>query len=493
MQLFASWRERALFLAVLLVIFAANLGFRYYKYLNFLSEPQPYITGIISHKYEAMLNGMPAKFITLKSGEFEISTRVAKSERYAVGDFIGLEIYTIGVSFSQYLGLKMFVKSTKRRIISKDEINLSPKSMSFIAAPEPKGEPYTLLNGKAVKEMPYLDGANSLNKVSPIAKETLSLIDNYPYLLKPAMSAQISAFTSIRDKVSSYIAKQHEAPLANELYQALFLASPVSKQLRQSIQRYGASHLIAISGYHMGVITFLVFALFAPIFKFIYARYFAYLDYRFGLGVFSFIIVFLYLFIIGFAPSFLRACFMGLFGFYLLVRGISLKSFELFFACVFMLVAIFPELIFSLGFFFSCFGVWLIYIYFNHFKFKSAFINVICLNLYLFFCMIVIVSYFFGFMSFTQIFALGLSLAFVVFYPLAIVLHVFGYGGIFDDSLIDFLNLSFTSGTARIDEPLWFLLGFVFLSLLAYRYKPVAIVLPVLGFIVWVSALLLAI
>ncbi|MCD8478667.1 MAG: ComEC/Rec2 family competence protein [Sulfurospirillum sp.] len=65
-----------------------------------------------------------------------------------------------------------------------------------------------------------------------------------------------------------WVEDQHENEKMAEVYKALFFATPISKELRDEVQKWGISHLIAISGYNVGVISFLLFFFLKPLYRF---------------------------------------------------------------------------------------------------------------------------------------------------------------------------------------------------------------------------------
>ncbi|BCX79522.1 ComEC/Rec2 family competence protein [Campylobacter sp. 19-13652] len=443
MPIFSSRREIVYFAAFLAFIFVLNLVYEYHKYYKFIDEPEPYITGVIKEVIVSKKENKIRKFIKILSDDFELFSKVALKENYKKGDFIGLEIYTINIGFLDFLSRKIFVKSTQRHLIEKDDIHA------------PSKETYSDSKGRV-----------------------------------PVLSAPSSVTSEHYLKALNFIKSQHKNTLISELYEALFLAQTPSKALRQSMQQYGANHLIAISGYHLSAILFLVFFLLRTPYMALLTRYFPYRDYRFDISVLAFLIVAFYAYFIGFVPSFMRALSMGFVGFYLLTRGIRILSFELFFVCVCALVALNLKLIFNVGFLFSCFGVWFIYLYLHHFKPKNRLVFAVNLNIYIAFCMTIITGYFFDFASIWQLSGLLLNFIFILFYPLAALLHMLGFGGMLDFAIEPLLEFKSTN-IKSLDIPLWLLIFYSFLALIAPKYKPIALFLPSLGFGVWLKALLI--
>jgi competence protein ComEC len=90
--------------------------------------------------------------------------------------------------------------------------------------------------------------------------------------------------------------------------------------------------------------------------------------------------------------------------------------------------------------------------------------------------MIPIVHYFFSTFSWLQLYSPLLSILFVLFYPLELLLHLIGQG-----SLLDTLVLQLLHQPAQIyslTTPFWFLLFYLALSIVAIRFRYAALLLP---------------
>lgn len=267
-----------------------------------------------------------------------------------------------------------------------------------------------------------------------------------------------------------------------EFYGALFFALPISSELRKDVNHYGIAHLIAISGYHIALLFTLVFFILTPLYSFFQKRYFPYRNLRLDLSVFIFILLFAYAYLIGFVPSYIRSLIMALWGFYLLCKNIKILSFFTLFISIYLCIALYPRLLLSVGFLFSCLGVFYIFLYLHHFsKFFHNFLNIVLLNIWTFFCMIIPVLYFFPLISYQQFLAIILSGIFIVFYPLILCLHFVAHGNLLDTVLIDFLNLKFYAIDIKI--PTWILISYLALSFMAMRYKILALLCVFANFI----------
>ena len=261
-----------------------------------------------------------------------------------------------------------------------------------------------------------------------------------------------------------------------ELFTALFLAVPVGKELRQDVNFYGVAHLIAISGYHLGLIFGALYFILRPIYRYFQARYFPYRNAKFDLSAAIFAVLFCYLALIGFVPSFLRAFLMSLLALFLLARNVRVVSFELLFTVICAAVALMPSLLFSVGFYFSSLGVFYIYLYLRHFGERfSNLTHAILLNFWVFSAMILPVLYFFPLVSAQQLAVLPLTPLFSLFYPISALLHAFGVGGALDEYLLEFL--SWRAKGVNLSVPFWLFLLYNALSLASVKSKILAAVI----------------
>lgn len=95
---------------------------------------------------------------------------------------------------------------------------------------------------------------------------------------------------------------------------------------------------------------------------------------------------------------------MAFWVFYLLCKNIKIINFVTLFCSTLLCISLYPRLLFSIGFLFSILGVFYIFLYMHHFanKFNNL-INIILLNIWTFFAMVLPVLYFFPLISYQQI------------------------------------------------------------------------------------------
>jgi competence protein ComEC len=244
----------------------------------------------------------------------------------------------------------------------------------------------------------------------------------------------------LRFKISAKISDIHENSKISEFYSALFLATSISPELRKDLTRLGINHLVVLSGFHVSLILLIINFLSFIFYKPIQSRFFPYRNFYRDSIIFSLFPIFLYLYFLDFPPSFLRAVGMTTFVLFLLDRSILQKPFETLFFVAIFLIAISPRLFFSIGFWLSISGVFYIFLYFQIFRLKK-FLNFLFFNFWVFFSMIPIIHYIFPEFYFTQLFSPIWTVLFIFFYPIAILIHLFGFPKVLDSFLIKFLEI----------------------------------------------------
>ncbi|NLK66146.1 MAG: ComEC/Rec2 family competence protein [Campylobacteraceae bacterium] len=288
-----------------------------------------------------------------------------------------------------------------------------------------------------------------------------------------------------KDKIINFIENQHDNPKIKELYATLYLATPISKELRNDVTKWGIAHVVSISGFHLSIIFATFFLLITPIYRFFQSRFFPYRSSYFDISVVAFLAMIGYLFLLDFAPSFLRSLLMGLLGFLFLSKNLRILSFWTLFLTIILSVAIFPNLVFSIGFYFSCLGVFYIYLYMHHFKFEfgsraSNFaLNVVVFNIYVYFAMNIPVYHFFDTLAFSQIAVIPIGYIFTIFYPVSAFLHLIGQGGLMDEWLLAFLNYEVTTYKTTIPPMLFYTMNSLLIP--AIKFRSIAILLALMG------------
>ncbi|GAA8512582.1 ComEC/Rec2 family competence protein [Helicobacter pylori] len=287
-----------------------------------------------------------------------------------------------------------------------------------------------------------------------------------------------------KSHVRHFIDSAHSSALVGNLYRALFIGDSLNKDLRDRANALGINHLLAISGFHLGILSASVYFLFSLFYTPLQKRYFPYRNAFYDIGVLVWVFLLGYLLLLDFLPSFFRAFLMGLLGFLACFFGVRLLSFKLLILACCIAIALFPKLLFSVGFLLSVCGVWYIFLFLKHtqafFK-NSSFLarsfQVISLSILVFLNMLIIVHAFFPMFSPYQLFSIPLGLIFIVFFPLSLFLHAVGLGSLLDH----ILNMPLMIPTISVSSPLWLLGVHLFLTILSARFFKVYLSMNVLS------------
>lgn len=246
---------------------------------------------------------------------------------------------------------------------------------------------------------------------------------------------------SVKERLLSYIASSHSNKDIAALYQALFLAAPLQPELQRTFSNLGVSHLLAISGFHLGVLGGILFFVLRPILFFFQDRYFPYANSKLILFLSVASVLFAYLAFLDYPPSLLRAFGMFVVGFVLYDRGIEVVSMQTLFVSVVLLLALFPRLAFSVGFLLSASGVFYIFLFFIYFKELRPLLQFGLLGIWVYLMMLPFSLTIFGNFSTLHPFSVVWTMLFILFYPLGILLHVANFGYLLDPALEPFLEL----------------------------------------------------
>ncbi|WP_033751200.1 ComEC/Rec2 family competence protein [Helicobacter pylori] len=276
----------------------------------------------------------------------------------------------------------------------------------------------------------------------------------------------------------------HENALVSNLYRALFIGDSLNKDLRDKANVLGINHLLAISGFHLGILSASVYFLFSLFYTPLQKRYFPYRNAFYDIGVLVWVFLLGYLLLLDFLPSFFRAFLMGLLGFLACFFGVRILSFKLLILACCIAIALLPKLLFSVGFLLSVCGVWYIFLFLKHTQifFKdSSFLmrsfQAIALSVLVFLNMLIVAHAFFPMFSPYQLFSIPLGLIFIVFFPLSLFLHAVGLGSLLDQML----SMPLIIPTISIFSPLWLLGVHLCLTILSARFFKVYLSMHVLS------------
>ncbi len=283
---------------------------------------------------------------------------------------------------------------------------------------------------------------------------------------------------TLKQNISNYISSSHKNIKVQELFNALFLAIPISKEYREVYTNLGISHLIAISGFHLVIIVFVVYYLIYFPYTYFHQKYFPFRNRRYDILLCTITILFFYLLLTNIVPSLLRSFVMFVLGLYLLRTNMKLLSFQTLFLTFCLVVAFFPIFLFSISFWFSIIGVFYIFLYIAYFKTLPKVFSFLFFNFWIFFVFNPIVHYFFYNTTYEQLLSPIITLIFTIFYPFELLVHVLGYGAILDNYIV--LILEYEMFVFDVQTPFWFFLSYVLISLASILYKSAFIGLNIL-------------
>ncbi|WP_373069664.1 ComEC/Rec2 family competence protein [Sulfurimonas sp.] len=252
----------------------------------------------------------------------------------------------------------------------------------------------------------------------------------------------IDKHISLRESLNTYIAQLHKDKNIASIYQALYTATPLPTDLQKIFSNLGVSYLLAISGFHLGVLAAVLFFLFKFPYKFLQQKYFPYRSYKVDSFIFISITLLVYLLFLDSPPSLLRAYAMLIIGFFLYDRGYKIISMQTLLLTVILLLCIFPRLFFSIGFWLSVSGVFYIFLFLIHFKHINKVWQFTLIPFWVYLTMLPFSLVLFGNFSLYHPLSILWTTLFTLFYPLSILIHIIGLGDIFDSMLTSFLTLS---------------------------------------------------
>lgn len=280
------------------------------------------------------------------------------------------------------------------------------------------------------------------------------------------------------DKIIEKINSNHEDEMIKELFQTLFLGTSISKELRDICTNYGIAHVIALSGFHLAVLSFTIYwVLYFP-YSFFHQRYFSYRNKKFDLILISLVFLFYYLILTDIIPSLLRAFVMLVITIYFLRSNIKIVSYTNLFFTFLIVIAFFPKFLFSLGFWFSIIAVFYIFLFIQYFKNLNKYFQIIFFDFWMFLVFNPIVHFYFPQTTYEQFLSIPINILFAIFYVFEIIAHIFGFAIYFDGFIKDFL--SYQMNVFSVETPLYFLLIYMVLSFASVFNKKVFICLNIL-------------
>jgi competence protein ComEC len=286
---------------------------------------------------------------------------------------------------------------------------------------------------------------------------------------------------TFKDTLLEKVAAQHKNAELGSFYNGIFFATPIDKVLREKIALLGVSHLVALSGFHLGILWGLIYGLLLLIYKPLQQRYFPYRFALIDIGFVTMVLLGVYLWFVDFPPSLLRSYAMLLVGWVVILMGVKLLSFTFLTTIMLTLIALFPSLLFSLSFWLSISGVFYIFLLLQYSKaYNKWMITLVFIPVGIFMFMLPVVHSIFGITSDYQLLSPLLSLLFIPFYPLVMLLHLLGIGYLFDPLLLRLFELP-KEGIEKF-LPLWVSGVYMLLSLASIWNKKLFLLTLALAF-----------
>lgn len=319
-----------------------------------------------------------------------------------------------------------------------------------------------------------------------MATDRLTFTDFMSSFYAKSYAISINPNKSYKHALNRHLDGLHDSPDASAIYKALITATPLPNTLAQSFSNLGISHLLAISGFHLGVLSALLYFLLRPPYRFFHSRFFPYRHANRDLFMAVIITLLFYMLFLDSPPSLMRAFAMLLVGFILFDRGFEVVSMQTLSVSVILLLALFPRLFFALGFWLSVAGVFYIFLFMICFKARSRLFQFALLPIWVYAMMLPFSLFIFGSFSLYHPLSILWTLLFSIFYPLSLALHVVGFGASFDDLLLWLISLG--DEGVKIVLPLWVFAAHLLLSITAIKAKYALYVLSLLSLFIVIYA-----
>ncbi len=379
----------------------------------------------------------------------------------------------LSLSFEYYRYTKVTKKKSYLTLATVvNQYQKSKNSYSYWVLKLKSDDGFTFYTSASIK-FPKIKNYTAFVRIYPKNLSFLEFLDSFY-----AKSYFIKLYKPKIDPLEHYLETIHNSTIAT-IYKALYLAKPLTYELYEHFSALGISHLFAISGFHLGILSavsfFLLGLLYAPFHK----QLFPYRHKQRDLFFLTAILALVYLWYLNFPPSLLRSFAMFIVGFLLYDRGFKLLSLQTLFIAIALLLALFPRLFFSTSFWLSVIGVYYILLFLLHFSHIGKIKTLFFLPIWIFFVMYPISASLFHIHTPYQLLSIPLTALFTLFYPLSILLHLFGQGELLDPLIHFMTQLKPTLTTITFPKEL---IIYTILSLLAIRSKELCYLLFLFSF-----------
>jgi competence protein ComEC len=388
---------------------------------------------------------------------------------------------SLSLEYAQFTEFKRFDDSLQRAEVIDQEIRLirdHPKTSMKLR----------LDNGSLCRCVmsPYLRDLRGREVLVELQVARVTFLDYLRGFRARGSIQEVYPSLSLKERWYRSLANHHDDQRMKELYGALFVATPMSQEFQTLVGAMGLSHILSISGYHFGILSVIAFFFLRPPYRWLQERYF---PYRHGNRDLFFVVLgllFFYLWALEFIPPMMRSFGMLCVGYFLHDRGIKIISFQTLLIALGILLAFFPKLFFSLGFWFSSFGVLSIFIFVRYYEHWKPWQIFLALHIWCYLVMLPISLSIFGTFGFWHIGSIPLALLFNIYYPAVLVLHMTLWGDWFDTYLIALFN---AGDVNVVSIPVWSGILSIALAIAAMRYKVAFSALGILGIATLVGAI----
>ncbi|MFH0710511.1 MAG: ComEC/Rec2 family competence protein [Pseudomonadota bacterium] len=325
---------------------------------------------------------------------------------------------------------------------------------------------------------PYLRDLRGREVLVELQVKNVTFLDYLSRFNVRASIVEVYPLLSLKEQWYRHIAAMHTDKMMQELYGALFVATPMSQEFQTLVGAMGLSHILSISGYHFGILSIIAYFLLRPPYRWLHNRYFPYRHGNRDLFLVVLGLLFYYLWALEFIPPMVRSFGMIVVGYWLYDRGMKIVSMQTLFITVGILLAFFPKLFFSLGFWFSSFGVLSIFIFVRYYEEWKPWQIFLALHIWCYLVMLPISLAIFGTFGWWHMGSIPLALLFNLYYPAVLVLHLTPWGDFFDPYLIALFG---AGDVHKIVIPVWIGYASIFIALIAMRQKAAFLALGILG------------
>jgi len=315
---------------------------------------------------------------------------------------------------------------------------------------------------------PYLRDLRGREVLVELQVKNVTFLDYLSRFNARASIIKVYPQLSLKEQWYKHISSMHTDEMMQELYGALFVATPMSKEFQTLVGAMGLSHILSISGYHFGILSIIAYFLLRQPYRWLHNRYFPYRHGNRDLFLMVLGLLFVYLWALEFIPPMVRSFGMIAVGYWLYDRGLKIVSIQTLLITVGLLLAFFPKLFFSLGFWFSSFGVLSIFIFIRYYEEWKPWQIFLALHIWCYLVMLPISLAIFGTFGWWHIGSIPLALLFNLYYPVVLALHLTPWGDFFDPYL---MTLFGTGDVHRIVIPVWIGYASIFIALMAMHWK----------------------